>query len=72
MGGENDGNAAFERADHLPKIMPGQHIQPKGGFVQKKDLRFADQCHGDAHTALPSAGQLCGFAVHNRAQHKLL
>ena len=52
--------------------MSCNHVQPQCRFVQKQNLRFADQRHRDADPALPAAGELSSLSFQNRLQRKAL
>ena len=68
VGGQNDGDGSLQAADHVPELVPGQNIQTQRRLVQKENLGFADQRHGNADPTLPPTGQFSGFSPENAVQ----
>ena len=53
--------SAFHQQPHC--ILARPRIQISGRLVCKNDARFCNQCTGDCHTLLLSAGKLCGAGM---------
>ena len=58
MGGDQDGYALFcELVDLLPELAPGQRIDARGGFIQKKHLWPVHERHSQGKALLVAQGQ---------------
>ncbi|MPN21637.1 hypothetical protein SDC9_169017 [bioreactor metagenome] len=55
MGCQDDCGSLFDFPDNGPQLTPSQHIQPQRGLIQKENLRFGNQRHGDAEPSLHAA-----------------